>query len=83
NQFKNHAPAIGKCHKSRLYPTHKRGVVTVMGRQKGLWLQRGVALAALTALALPPALAAMSRADRIQKTQLSSALLGQFTPAAG
>ena len=40
-------------------------------------------LAALTALALPPALAAMSRADRIQETQLSSALLGQFTPAAG
>lgn len=54
-----------------------------MVRQKGLWLRRGVAFAALSTLALPPALAAMSRADRIQETKLSSALLGQFTPASG
>jgi hypothetical protein len=47
------------------------------------WLKMGFAVAALSALALPPALAAMSRADRIRETQLSSALLGQFTPAAG
>jgi hypothetical protein len=49
----------------------------------GSWLRRGVAFAALTALALPPALAAMSRSDRIRDTQLSNELLGQFTPAAG
>ncbi len=47
------------------------------------WLKRGVAVAALAALALPPALAAMSRTDRIRETGLSNALLGQFTPAAG
>lgn len=41
-----------------------------------------VALAA-TGLALPPALAALSRADRIRETQLSETLLGQFTPASG
>lgn len=54
-----------------------------MTQRGGTWLRRGVALAALTALALPPALAAMSRTDRIRDTQLSNALLGQFTPAAG
>jgi hypothetical protein len=54
-----------------------------MTQGKANWLRRGVAVAALSALALPPALAAMSRADRIRETQLSSALLGQFTPAAG
>jgi hypothetical protein len=47
------------------------------------WLKTGVAVAAVSALALPPALAAMSRADRIRDTELSNALLGQFTPAAG
>lgn len=46
-------------------------------------MKAGVAIAALSALALPPALAAMSRADRIRDTQLSNELLGQFTPAAG
>lgn len=54
-----------------------------MSRQRAKWLRRGVAFAALSALALPPALAAMSRADRIRDTQLSNTLLGQFTPAAG
>lgn len=41
-----------------------------------------VALAA-TSLALPPALASMSRAERIRETPLSETLLGQFTPASG
>jgi hypothetical protein len=54
-----------------------------MKQGQAMWLRRGVAVAALSALALPPALAAMSRADRIRETQLSNALLGQFTPAAG
>jgi hypothetical protein len=54
-----------------------------MARVRSKWVKRGVALAALSALALPPALAAFSRADRIRETQLSDALLGQFTPAAG
>ncbi|MBB6426244.1 hypothetical protein HDC35_001975 [Sphingopyxis sp. JAI128] len=38
---------------------------------------------AVTSLALPPALAAMSRSDRIRDTSLSETLLGQFTPASG
>ncbi len=38
---------------------------------------------AVVSLALPPALAAMSRADRIRDTALSETLLGQFTPASG
>ena len=38
---------------------------------------------AVASLALPPALAAMSRADRIRDTSLSETLLGQFTPASG
>jgi hypothetical protein len=38
---------------------------------------------AVTSLALPPAIAAMSRADRIRDTSLSETLLGQFTPASG
>lgn len=54
-----------------------------MAQRNGMWLRRGVALAALSALALPPALATMSRAERIRNTELSSTLLGQFTPAAG
>lgn len=46
------------------------------------WKASIVALATLS-LALPPALAAMTRADRIRETSLSQALLGQFTPASG
>ena len=38
---------------------------------------------AVVSLALPPALAAMSRAERIRETSLSETLLGQFTPASG
>lgn len=46
------------------------------------WKGSLVVLATLS-LALPPALAAMSRADRIRDTALSETLLGQFTPASG
>jgi hypothetical protein len=38
---------------------------------------------AVVSVALPPALAAMSRTDRIRDTVLSQTLLGQFTPASG
>ena len=38
---------------------------------------------AVVSLALPPALAAMSRSERIRDTALSDTLLGQFTPASG
>ncbi len=38
---------------------------------------------AVVSLALPPALAAISRGDRIRDTALSETLLGQFTPASG
>ncbi|OHD06642.1 MAG: hypothetical protein A3E77_11245 [Sphingopyxis sp. RIFCSPHIGHO2_12_FULL_65_19] len=38
---------------------------------------------AVVSLALPPALAAMSRSERIRETSLSETLLGQFTPASG
>ena len=54
-----------------------------MATRGAQWLRTGIAVAAVSALALPPALAAMSRADRIRDTALSNALLGQFTPAAG
>lgn len=47
-----------------------------------MW-RSGVAVLAVLTLALPPALAAMSRADRIRETGLSDTLLGQFTPASG
>lgn len=43
----------------------------------------GLIAAAAISVALPPALAAMTRADRIRDTQLSETLLGQFTPASG
>ena len=47
-----------------------------------LW-KSGLVAAAAISVALPPALAAMTRADRIRDTQLSETLLGQFTPASG
>ncbi|MFZ5725986.1 MAG: hypothetical protein ACOY4C_06195, partial [Pseudomonadota bacterium] len=47
-----------------------------------LW-KSGLVAAAAVSVALPPALAAMTRADRIRDTQLSETLLGQFTPASG
>jgi hypothetical protein len=55
---------------------------TVPRKPRHFWKSGVVALATLS-LALPPALAAMSRADRIRETSLSDALLGQFTPASG
>lgn len=47
-----------------------------------LWKGSLTALA-VASLALPPALAAMSRTDGIRDTALSETLLGQFTPASG
>lgn len=47
------------------------------------FMRGGVVIAAALILALPPALAAMSRSDNIRTTRLTDALLGQFTPAAG
>lgn len=43
----------------------------------------GITALAVVSVALPPALAAMSRTDRIRDTVLSETLLGQFTPASG
>lgn len=43
----------------------------------------GVAVLAALTLALPPALAAMNRAERIHNSHVPEALLGQFTPASG
>jgi hypothetical protein len=43
----------------------------------------GITALAVVSVALPPALAAMSRTDRIRDTVLSQTLLGQFTPASG
>ena len=51
-------------------------------KPRHFWKGSLVALAAIS-LALPPALAAMTRADRIRDTALSETLLGQFTPASG
>ena len=54
-----------------------------MARIPRHYWKAGLAALAAFSVALPPALAAMSRADRIRETQLSQALLGQFTPASG
>lgn len=43
----------------------------------------GLIAAAAISVALPPALAAMTRGDRSRDTQISETLLGQFTPASG
>ena len=51
-------------------------------KSRHLW-KSGLVAAAAISVALPPALAAMTRADRIRDTQLSETLLGQFTPASG
>jgi hypothetical protein len=51
-------------------------------KPRHFWKGSLVVLATLS-LALPPALAAMTRADRIRDTALSETLLGQFTPASG
>ncbi len=49
---------------------------------KQYWRGSVAVLAALT-IALPPALAALSRVDQIRETSLSETLRGQFTPATG
>ena len=54
-----------------------------MARKSHHFWKGGLAVLAALSLALPPALAAMTRADRIRDTSLSEALLGQFTPASG
>ncbi len=54
-----------------------------MARKSRHFWKAGLTALAVTSLALPPALAAMSRADRIRDTSLSETLLGQFTPASG
>lgn len=54
-----------------------------MPRTSRHFWKAGVVVLAAIPLALPPALAAMSRADRIRETSLSDTLLGQFTPASG
>ena len=51
-------------------------------KPRHIW-KAGLFAAAAISVALPPALAAMSRADRIRDTQLSETLLSQFTPASG
>ncbi len=51
-------------------------------KSRHFWKGSLTALAVVT-LALPPALAAMSRTERVRDTGLSETLLGQFTPASG
>lgn len=54
-----------------------------MPRSKRHFWKTGVVALATVSLALPPALAAMTRTDRIREASLSDMLLGQFTPASG
>lgn len=54
-----------------------------MARTSRHFWKAGLTALAVASLALPPALAAMSNADRIRDTALSETLLGQFTPASG
>ncbi len=54
-----------------------------MARTSRHFWKAGLTALAVASLALPPALAAMSRSDHIRDTTLSETLLGQFTPASG
>jgi len=54
-----------------------------MARNSRHFWKAGLFAAAAITVALPPALATITRADRIRDTQLSETLLGQFTPASG
>lgn len=54
-----------------------------MARKPRHFWKAGLFAAAAISVALPPALAAMTRADRVRDTALSETLLGQFTPASG
>jgi len=51
-------------------------------KPRHFWKIGLIALAAVS-VALPPALAAMTRAERIRDTPISDSLLSQFTPASG
>jgi hypothetical protein len=55
----------------------------MMARKPRHFWKAGLFAAAAISVALPPALAAMTRADRTRDTHLSESLLGQFTPASG
>lgn len=54
-----------------------------MARKPRHFWKGSLTVLAVVSLALPPALAAMSRTDRVRETALSETLLGQFTPASG
>lgn len=54
-----------------------------MARTSRHFWKAGLTALAVASLALPPALAAMSRTGNIGDTALSETLLGQFTPASG
>ena len=54
-----------------------------MARSPRHFWQGGLVVAAGLSLALPPALAAMTRADSVRQLSISETLLGEFTPAAG
>lgn len=54
-----------------------------MARTSRHFWKGSLTVLAVASLALPPALAAMSRSERIHDTALSETLLGQFTPASG
>lgn len=54
-----------------------------MARKSRHFWKGSLTALAVVSLALPPALAAMSRTERIRDTGLSETLLGQFTPASG
>ncbi len=54
-----------------------------MARNSRHFWKAGLFAVAAVTVALPPALASMTRADRIRDTQLSNSVLGQFTPASG
>lgn len=54
-----------------------------MARAPRHFWQGGLVVTAAISLALPPALAAMTRSDSIRPMSISETLLGEFTPAAG
>lgn len=51
-------------------------------KPRHIW-KAGLVAAAAISVALPPALAAMTRGESVRETPLSETLLGQFTPASG
>lgn len=74
------------CYKKQFLPPNpvpQHMELGIMSRQSRHFLKAGLIALAATTIALPPALASLSRTDRIRDTQLSETLLGQFTPASG